>query len=142
LGGLSTPLPGGHVSGTEGIDVATFNVPERLYGKTLRLTLEPDGGYTLAGGGFLFGDKFQLQGRVGQMLHAQTPYGVIELLVQRVDGRPGATFNLGYFKSGVSNAAYEACGLKAGKSSFPAMRNSTVRMVLKLAYTRALRLAA
>ncbi|TCK31889.1 regulatory helix-turn-helix LysR family protein [Paraburkholderia sp. BL8N3] len=48
----------------------------------------------------------------------------------------------GYFKSGVGNAAYEACGLKAAKSSFPAMRNSTVRMVLKLAYPRALRLAA
>ncbi|WP_172167971.1 hypothetical protein, partial [Paraburkholderia elongata] len=42
----------------------------------------------------------------------------------------------GYFKSGVGNAAYEACGLKAEKSSFPAMRNSTVRMVLKLAYPR------
>jgi hypothetical protein len=48
----------------------------------------------------------------------------------------------GYFKNGVGNAAYEACGLKAEKSSFPAMRNSTVRMVLKLAYPRALRLAA
>jgi tyrosine-protein kinase Etk/Wzc len=92
--GLSTPLAGGYVSGTEGIDVATFNVPERLYGKTIRLTLEPGGGYTLAGGGFVFGDKFQLHGRVGQMLHEQTPYGLIELLVQRLDGRPGATFNL------------------------------------------------
>jgi hypothetical protein len=49
---------------------------------------------------------------------------------------------LGYFKSGVGNAAYEACGLNAEKSSLPAMRNSTVRMVLKLAYPRALRLAA
>jgi tyrosine-protein kinase Etk/Wzc len=85
--GLSTPLAGGYVSGTEGIDVATFNVPERLYGKTIRLTLEPGGGYTLAGGGFVFGDKFQLHGRVGQMLHEQTPYGLIELLVQRLDGR-------------------------------------------------------
>ena len=48
----------------------------------------------------------------------------------------------GYFKSGVANAAHEACGLKAEKSSLPAIRNSTVRMVLKLAYPRALRLAA
>jgi hypothetical protein len=48
----------------------------------------------------------------------------------------------GYFKSGVGNAAYEACGLKVEKSSLPAIRNSTVRMVLKLAYPRALRLAA
>ena len=49
---------------------------------------------------------------------------------------------VGYFKSGVANAAHEACGLKAEKSSMPAIRNSTVRMVLKLAYPRALRLAA
>jgi transposase-like protein len=49
---------------------------------------------------------------------------------------------MGYFKSGVGNAAYEACGLKVEKSSLPAIRNSTVRMVLKLAYPRALRLAA
>ena len=48
----------------------------------------------------------------------------------------------GYFKSGVANAAHEACGLKPEKSSLPAIRNSTVRMVLKLAYPRALRLAA
>ncbi|MFM0203760.1 polysaccharide biosynthesis tyrosine autokinase [Paraburkholderia fungorum] len=91
---LSTPLPGGFVSGTEGIDVATFNTPQRLYGKTFSLTLEPGGGYTLVGKASMFGDSFQLQGRVGQMLHGQTPYGLVELLVQRVDGRPGATFNL------------------------------------------------
>jgi hypothetical protein len=48
----------------------------------------------------------------------------------------------GSFKNAVGNAAHEACGLKAEKSSLPAMRNSTVRMVLKLAYPRALRLAA
>ena len=94
FGQLVDSAGGGYVSGTENIDVATFNVPERLYGKTIRLTLEPGGGYTLAGGGFLFGDKFQLHGHVGQMLHEQTPYGLIELLVQRLDGRPGATFNL------------------------------------------------
>ncbi|TDN62079.1 OmpW family outer membrane protein [Paraburkholderia sp. BL10I2N1] len=50
--------------------------------------------------------------------------------------------NYGSFKSAVGNAAHEACGLSAEKSSLPAMRNSTVRMVLKLAYPRALRLAA
>jgi hypothetical protein len=51
-------------------------------------------------------------------------------------------FKYGSFKNAVGNAAHEACGLKAEKSSLPAMRNSTVRMVLKLAYPRALRLAA
>jgi tyrosine-protein kinase Etk/Wzc len=116
---LSTPLVGGYVSGTENIDVATFNVPERLYGKTLRLTLEPGGGYTLAGGGFLFGDKFQLQGHVGQMLHEQTPYGLIELLVQRVDGRPGATFNLSrYSEAGTIESLQNAVAVvERGKQS-------------------------
>ncbi|CAE6725761.1 Tyrosine-protein kinase wzc [Paraburkholderia domus] len=90
---LSTPLPGGYVSGKESIDVATLNVPQRLYSKTLKLTLGQGGAYTLSGG-FLFGDKFQLQGHVGQMLREQTSYGPVELLVQHVDGKPGATFNL------------------------------------------------
>jgi hypothetical protein len=48
----------------------------------------------------------------------------------------------GSFENAVGNVAHEACGLSAEKSSLPAMRNSTVRMVLKLAYPRALRLAA
>jgi hypothetical protein len=51
-------------------------------------------------------------------------------------------FIYGSFKSAVANAVHEACGLSAEKSSLPAMRKSTVRMVLKLAYPRALRLAA
>jgi hypothetical protein len=62
--------------------------------------------------------------------------------VRRSGSSSGGFMKSGYFKSGVANAAHEACGLKAEKSSLPAIRNSTVRMVLKLAYPRALRLAA
>ena len=53
-----------------------------------------------------------------------------------------ADIYFGSFENAVGNAAHEACGLMLEKSSLPAMRNSTVRMVLKLAYPRALRLAA
>lgn len=68
--------------------------------------------------------------------------------IQYIVGGPSNTASrteliiYGSFKNAVGNAAHEACGLKAEKSSLPAMRNSTVRMVLKLAYPRALRLAA
>jgi NAD(P)-dependent dehydrogenase (short-subunit alcohol dehydrogenase family) len=48
----------------------------------------------------------------------------------------------GSFENGVGNGAHRACSLKREKSSFPAMRNRTVRMVSKRAYPRALRLAA
>ncbi len=48
----------------------------------------------------------------------------------------------GSFESGVGNGLQRACELKAEKSSLPAMRNRTVRMVSKRAYPRALRLAA
>src|SRR5476649_2445817 len=50
----------------------------------------------------------------------------------------------GSVENGVGNGAHgaqRACSLKRVKSSFPAMRNRTVRMVLKRAYPRALRLA-
>ncbi|MFL9907821.1 polysaccharide biosynthesis tyrosine autokinase [Paraburkholderia sp. RL17-337-BIB-A] len=97
---LSTPLVGGYVSGTESIEVATFNVPERLYEKSFRLTLGPGGTYALVGRGSLFGEKVQLQGRVGQMLHEETSYGLIELLVKHLDGKPGATFNLKRYSEG------------------------------------------
>jgi pimeloyl-ACP methyl ester carboxylesterase len=57
-------------------------------------------------------------------------------------GRPYVVRKSGSFEFGVGNAAHEACELKAEKSSFPAMRKRTVRMVSKRAYPRALRLAA
>ena len=49
---------------------------------------------------------------------------------------------LGSFENGVGNGLQRACELNAEKSSLPAMRNRTVRMVSKRAYPRALRLAA
>lgn len=97
---LSTPLVGGYVSGTESIDIDTFNVPERLLEKNFTLTLEPGGTYTAVGKGSLFGEKIQLHGRIGQLLREQTSYGLIELLVKHADGEPGATFNLKRYSEG------------------------------------------
>ena len=48
----------------------------------------------------------------------------------------------GSFENGVGNVLQRACWLKAEKSSLPATRKRTVRMVSKRAYPRALRLAA
>ncbi|HEX7931935.1 MAG TPA: GNVR domain-containing protein [Paraburkholderia sp.] len=92
--GLSSPLPGGYVFGRENIDVGTFNVPQKLEGKTFKLTLTGEGQYTLEGSGFEFTDGIHLQGQVGKLMTAQTPDGTIELLVNKVTGNSGASFSL------------------------------------------------
>ncbi|KVM79962.1 GNVR domain-containing protein [Burkholderia stagnalis] len=91
---LSTPLPGGYVTGAESIDVATFEVPKRLQEKRFVLTAGRDGAYTLQRTG-LFGATGPLwQGRVGQPLHADTPHGPIDVFVRDLAGAPGARFDL------------------------------------------------
>ncbi|OXI71019.1 polysaccharide biosynthesis tyrosine autokinase [Burkholderia sp. MS389] len=92
--GLSSPLPGGYVYGTERIDVPTFDVPKRLLGKRFALTVGDDGAYTLQRTGF-FGRKGPAwQGRIGQPLHVETPQGPIDVFVRDVAGQPGARFDL------------------------------------------------
>ncbi|HGL6718599.1 polysaccharide biosynthesis tyrosine autokinase [Burkholderia contaminans] len=92
--GLSSPLPGGYVYGTERIDVPTFDVPKRLLGKRFALTVADDGAYTLQRTG-LFGRKGPMwQGRIGQPLHVETPEGAIDVFVRGVAGKPGARFDL------------------------------------------------
>lgn len=92
--GLSSPLPGGYVYGTERIDVPTFDVPKRLLGKRFALTVGDGGAYTLQRSGF-FGRKGPIwQGRIGQPLHVETPEGPIDVFVRDVAGKPGARFDL------------------------------------------------
>ncbi|RKU04548.1 capsular biosynthesis protein [Burkholderia sp. Nafp2/4-1b] len=92
--GLSSPLPGGYVYGTERIDVATFDVPKRLLGKRFALTVGDGGTYTLQRAGF-FGRKGPAwQGRIGQPLHIETPQGPVDVFVRAVAGKPGARFDL------------------------------------------------
>ncbi|WP_175883183.1 polysaccharide biosynthesis tyrosine autokinase [Burkholderia sp. BCC0044] len=92
--GLSSPLPGGYVYGTERIDVPTFDVPKRLLGKRFALSVGDDGAYTLQRTG-IFGRKGPIwQGRIGQPLHIETPDGPIDVFVRDVAGKPGARFDL------------------------------------------------
>ncbi|MBR8059734.1 polysaccharide biosynthesis tyrosine autokinase [Burkholderia dolosa] len=92
--GLSTPLPGGYVYGTERIDVPTFDVPKRYLGKRFALVVGNGGTYTLQRTG-LFGRTGPVwEGRVGQPLHVETPQGPIDVFVRDVAGEPGARFDL------------------------------------------------
>ncbi|MET3514919.1 tyrosine-protein kinase Etk/Wzc [Pseudacidovorax sp. 1753] len=90
---LSTPtsLPGlpGRVSGTEKIEVSRFNIPGSLEDQKPFIV-------TALGGG-----RFQvehpeleasLEGRVGEPLKTQTPDGNFDILIDRLDGQPGAKF--------------------------------------------------
>ncbi len=79
---------GGYAWGNEAIDIARFEVPERLNFAPFRLTLNDGGEYVLSHNGT------EIRGRVGEPLHAEVTGGAIDLLVRSVDGRPGATFDL------------------------------------------------
>ncbi|WP_175907189.1 polysaccharide biosynthesis tyrosine autokinase [Burkholderia sp. BCC1640] len=92
--GVSSPLPGGYVYGTERIDVPTFDVPKRLLGKRFALTVGDDGVYTLQRTGWFGRSGPAWQGRIGQPLHVETPQGPLDIFVRGVAGKPGARFDL------------------------------------------------
>ncbi|KVH46046.1 polysaccharide biosynthesis tyrosine autokinase [Burkholderia diffusa] len=92
--GVSSPLPGGYVYGTERIDVPTFDVPKRLLGKRFALTVGDDGAYTLQRIGWFGRTGPAWQGRIGQPLHVETPQGPLDIFVRAVAGKPGARFDL------------------------------------------------
>ncbi|HDR9584288.1 TPA: polysaccharide biosynthesis tyrosine autokinase [Burkholderia stabilis] len=92
--GLSSPLPGGYVYGTERIDVPSFDVPKRLLGKRFALVVGNDGAYTLQRTGFFGRTGPVWQGRIGQPLQVETPQGPINVFVRDVAGMPGARFDL------------------------------------------------
>ncbi|KVQ64887.1 polysaccharide biosynthesis tyrosine autokinase [Burkholderia territorii] len=92
--GVSSPLPGGYVYGTERIDVPTFDVPKRLLGKRFALTIADDGAYTLQRIGWFGRTGPAWQGRIGQPLHVETPQGPLDIFVRGVAGKPGARFDL------------------------------------------------
>ena len=81
----------GYVSGTEDIDVPKFNVPASMEDvTTFVVTALGDGKYTLEQD-----DLDQpLTGTVGMPLVHKSERGTIELLVTKLDGKPGAQFLL------------------------------------------------
>jgi tyrosine-protein kinase Etk/Wzc len=79
---------GGYAWSDEAIDVAQFDVPDRLYSKPFVLTYNGGDAYTITAG------SVTLEGKVGEMLHAPVVGGAIDLLVNRIDGQPGTSFDL------------------------------------------------
>lgn len=81
---------GGFSWGGEKIDVASFDVPERLLNREFVLTVEGGGRYKVS-------EKesgVSFDGVVGQPVKAQTPMGEIDLQVNSVQGNVGAQFLL------------------------------------------------
>ncbi|MFM0143198.1 GNVR domain-containing protein [Paraburkholderia sp. RL18-085-BIA-A] len=89
----STPGPRGYVWGSEHIDVSKFDVPPELYDRPFVLTKGDGADYQIRLG------KIKLEGTVGEVLNATTPYGPLTLLVAKVDAKPGATFELRRFSA-------------------------------------------
>lgn len=81
---------GGYVSGTEKIDVTSFEVPRSLEAKPFKLIARDGGRYQL-----LSSDgSMPITGTVGTMLRANTAAGPLELMVKELSGKPGAEFRL------------------------------------------------
>jgi tyrosine-protein kinase Etk/Wzc len=81
---------GGYVTGTEHISVSKFDVPRNLEGTGFRLTAGDAGRYTLSHPEI----PQEISGTVGTPLVARTSDGVLSLVVDKLDGKRGAQFNL------------------------------------------------
>jgi tyrosine-protein kinase Etk/Wzc len=91
--GLSNPGflgIGGYVTGAEKIAVSKFDVPQALEGSRFQLIAGTGGEYELSNAELIS----PLKGRVGAQLQQSTPVGAISLLVTKLDGKPGAAFDL------------------------------------------------
>ncbi|WP_447741425.1 polysaccharide biosynthesis tyrosine autokinase [Variovorax boronicumulans] len=82
---------GGYVSGTEAVSIAKFDVPSTLEDqKPFTITALAGGQYTLT-----HPDLAEpLTGTVGKVLERQVPEGAVTLVVSRLDGKPGAEFQV------------------------------------------------
>lgn len=79
---------GGWVSGKEKINVAAFEVPRELEGAAFRLTARGDGKYALTHPEL----EGELAGSVDVPLATTTALGDVRLLVDVLEGKPGAEF--------------------------------------------------
>jgi tyrosine-protein kinase Etk/Wzc len=81
---------GGYSWGAEKIDVASFDVPEKLHNREFVLQVEGGGRYKVS-------EKesgISFDGVVGQAIKADTPMGPVELNVNSIQGNVGAQFLL------------------------------------------------
>jgi tyrosine-protein kinase Etk/Wzc len=81
---------GGFTWGSEAIDVSMFNVPAVLEGERFTLVATGSNGFRLK----LASADIDFAGKVGETIRQRTEQGVIELRVERLDGREGAAFRL------------------------------------------------
>ncbi|WP_050453717.1 polysaccharide biosynthesis tyrosine autokinase [Candidatus Burkholderia verschuerenii] len=91
--GLSSPGIfglGGYAWGTESIDVPQFDVPQKMEDDKFYLRVLPGNKYQLDGKDL---DK-PVEGQVGKTLKFKTDAGEITLFVAKLEGRPGAEFDL------------------------------------------------
>lgn len=79
---------GGYVSGTENINVAKFDVSVDLQGSKFTITALGNGEYSLSNSEF----EETTTGKVGVPLETKTPKGDVSLLIESLDGLPGAQF--------------------------------------------------
>lgn len=78
----------GYVSGTERISVGRLDVPPALENSSFIVQAQGEGGYTLMRDGW----SEPVTGTVGTLLKAQTPQGGLALMIDVLDGKPGAQF--------------------------------------------------
>lgn len=81
---------GGYAWGAEKIDVAAFNVPDKLLNHEFVLTAVASGNYVVSEEE----TGLQFRGKVGEQVEFETPSGVIELRVNELSGKPGVQFLL------------------------------------------------
>lgn len=82
----------GYVWGSEHINVSIFYVPDALQNSDFVITAEGNNGFRLNHPEH----KIDARGTVGSLLRIDTNKGKIALLIDRLDGKPGAQFFLKY----------------------------------------------
>ena len=90
---LSTPGLfgyGGFVWGGERAEVSVFEVPDSWLNREFMLTALAANRYRFSGGG----QRIVFDAGVGQRYRVQTPDGLVEIKIDRLDARPGARFTI------------------------------------------------
>ncbi|WP_459907795.1 polysaccharide biosynthesis tyrosine autokinase [Caballeronia sp. HLA56] len=91
--GLSNPGVfgwGGFDWGSESIELAAFEVPRKLQGRSYDLTVLKDSRYSLSG----YGLESPVTGSIGTEEKFNSSFGALTLKVTKLSGRPGASFVL------------------------------------------------
>ncbi|MBO4123763.1 polysaccharide biosynthesis tyrosine autokinase [Cupriavidus gilardii] len=81
---------GGFAWGSESIRVSELTVPTEMDERKITVTALGNGEYRLS----FASDPARANGKVGEPLTVQTAYGPVNLTISKLDGRPGAQFDL------------------------------------------------